>query len=262
MFNIWQDIGLMTWLTRIVMRVALALLILAGAVWLLKRPYFAINQFRFVGDVQQMDESKLRGMMNKHLVDGFNGGFFSMELQEVQASLKDIGWVKSSSVRRVWPHEIEVTVEAYQPVAVWDKQYLSIDGDVFDMQLSGDARAKLLVTQGPAEASKLVATQISVFADWLKPLGTLHGLTLSSRYSWSAVLDNGLLVEFGRADTPTVLAERAARLAQSSKFIKDNMDTGSGAYIDLRYPNGFAMKTDKLHRVADAAEVKQQVVTK
>ena len=255
MFNIWQDVDLMGWLTRIVMRVAICLLVLAGVVWLLKRPYFAINQFRFVGDVQQMDESKLRNMMEKHLADGLAGGFFSMELQDVQASLKDIGWVKSSSVRRVWPHEIEVAVEAYQPVAIWGKQYLSVEGDVFDMQLSNEARAKLLVTQGPPEASKLVATQMPIFNEWLKPLGsTMKDLTLSSRYSWSAALANGLVIEFGRADTPTVLAERAARLTQSAAFIKENMDSGQGAYIDMRYPNGFAIRTDKLHRVADAVQ--------
>ncbi len=33
------------------------------------------------------------------------------------------------------------------------------------------------------------------------------------------------------------------------------MSSGVGAYIDLRYPNGFAMRTDDLHRVLGAANV-------
>lgn len=256
MFNIWQDVDLMSWVTRLVTRLALALLVLAGGVWVLQRPYFAINQFRFIGDVKQFNEPELRGLMQKHLTDGLAGGFFSMELQEVQSSLKEFSWVKNTSVRRVWPHEIEVSVEAFKPVAVWDKQYLSAEGDVFDAQLADDAKAKLLVTQGPLEASKLVAEQIPVFQGWLQPLGwTMHSLTLTERYSWRVGLTNGLEIEFGRADTPTVLQERAARLAQSARFVKDNMSSGVGAYIDLRYPNGFAMRTDDLHRVLGAANV-------
>ena len=257
MFNIWQDVDLMAWVTRLVTRIALALLVLAGVAWVLQRPYFAINQFRFVGNVKQLNEPELRGLMQKHLSDGLSGGFFSMELQKVQESLKEISWIKSTSVRRVWPHEIEVSVEAFQPIAVWDgKQYLSAEGDVFDAQLSDEAKAKLLVTQGPLEASKLVAEQVPVFQGWLKPLDwTVRSLTLSDRYSWRVGLTNGLEIEFGRADTPTVLQERAARLVQSAKFVKDNMSSGVGAYIDLRYPNGFAMRTDDLHRVASAANV-------
>ena len=256
MFNIWQDVDLMAWVTRLVTRLALVLLVLAGGVWVLQRPYFAINQFRFIGDVKQFNEPELRGLMQKHLTDGLAGGFFSMELQEVQSSLKEFSWVKNTSIRRVWPHEIEVSVEAFKPVAVWGRQYLSAEGDVFDAQLTDDAKTKLLVTQGPLEASKLVAEQIPVFQAWLQPMGwTMYSLTLTERYSWRVGLTNGLEIEFGRADTPTVLQERAARLAQSAKFVKDNMSSGEGAYIDLRYPNGFAMRTDDLHRVLGAANV-------
>ncbi|TDR30840.1 cell division protein FtsQ/DivIB [Hydromonas duriensis] len=256
MLNIWQDVDLMAWVARLVMRVALALLALAGVAWLLQRPYFAINQFKFVGDVKQLDEARLRDLLQKNLDSGLAGGFFSMELKEVQNSLKEFSWVKSTSVRRVWPHEIEVSVEAFKPVAVWGSQYLSSDGDVFDASLDEATRRQLLVTQGPLEASKLVAEQIPVFQEWLKPMGwSLRSLTLSERYSWRLGLSNGLQIEFGRADTPTVLQERATRLMQSAAFIKGNMKSGEGGYIDLRYPNGFAMRTDELHRVASVTNV-------
>ena len=261
MFSIWHDIGLMQKVTRVLWRVAAALLVLAGLAWVLQQPYFAINQFRFVGDVGQLDEARLHGLMNKHLTDGLAGGFFSMDLNSVESSLKDISWVKSTSIRRVWPHEIEVNIEAYKPVAVWQAGgFLSSDGQVFEANVGDAQKNKLLVTEGPAEASKLVADFIPKFTEWLKPMGlTMSKLSLSERYSWRVVLTNGLEIEFGREDTPTVLEERARRLQQSAKFVLDNISANeSRGYIDLRYPNGFAMRSESLHRVANGAEINSQ----
>lgn len=257
MWALWHDIALMNKLSRVIWRVAAVLLLLAGVFWVLQRPYFAIHQFRFVGDVQQFDQGRLHDMMEKHLSDGLSGGFFSMNLKEVEASLKDISWVKSTSVRRVWPHEIEINVEAYKPVALWHAGgYLSAEGQVFNADLN-DKQKPVLLVAGPTEASKLVADNIPIFSQWFTAMGwTLQKLELSDRYSWLAVADNGLQVEFGRADTPSVLQERANRLQQSASFVKDNLAAGeAGAYIDLRYPNGFAMRSHSLHRVSNGVKV-------
>lgn len=61
-------------------------------------------------------------------------------------------------------------------------------------------------------------------------------------------LGNGLVIEMGRADTPTAIEERVQRLVKSADFVKENVGD-AGGYIDLRYPNGFAMRSEKLHRV-------------
>ncbi len=238
--------------SRILTRVALFLLLVAGGMWILQRPYFAINQFRFVGDVKQLDEHRLRGLVDKHLLDGLSGGFFSMELRDVQSSLSEITWIKSTSIRRVWPHEVEVNVEAYQPIAAWGDRYLSAEGRLFEGQIPAAVKQQMLSTSGPEAASELVAQQIPVFQTWLKPTGwQIKSIHLSERYSWRIGLGNGLEIELGRADTPTALEERVARLVNSAQFIDTNLGDGGG-YIDLRYPNGFAMRTDKLHRVAVA----------
>ena len=251
MFSIWHDTALMEKLARVLWRVAALLLLFAGLTWVLQRPYFAINQFRFVGDVQQIEEPHLNGLLKKHLSDGLSGGFFSMDLDNVQSSLKDISWIKSTSIRRVWPHEIEVNITAYQPISVWAAGgYLSADGHVFEVNLSDEQKHKLMFTSGPDKAAELVASKAPLFEVWLKPMGwRMSKLTLTERYSWNVTLDNGLNIEFGREDTPTMLEERAHRLQLSEKFIKSNLSAGeTNAYIDLRYPNGFAMRTQKLRR--------------
>ena len=99
-----------------------------------------------------------------------------------------------------------------------------------------------------------MAQELPLFQQWLAPLGwTVKKVSLSQRYSWQVTLSNGLVIEMGRADTPTAIEERVQRLIKSGDFVKDNIGE-AGGYIDLRYPNGFAMRSNKLHRVATQTE--------
>src|SRR5436853_318457 len=78
------------------------------------------------------------------------------------------------------------------------------------------------------------------FTELVAPLGTrLERVVLSPRYAWQLRLENGLQLMLGRN------AEQAeSRLA---RFVDAYPDTlGSVArhhgYVDLRYPNGFALR--------------------
>ena len=245
----WDDLDLMQAVTRMMLWAACALLFVAGVGWVLQRPYFSINQFRFVGDVQQLDEKQVPHLIQDNLGQGLSGGFFSMNLYQVQQSLQDLTWVKSTSIRRVWPHQIEIGITAHQPLAIWKDRYLSPEGQLFIAHLSDDKRAKLIETEGPDEAANLVAQQMPMIEQWLAPLGSpVKKIYLSQRYSWQVTLANGLAIEMGRADTPTAIEERVQRLIKSADFVKENVGD-TGGYIDLRYPNGFAMRSEKLHRV-------------
>ena len=245
----WDDLDLMQAVTRMMVWAACALLFVAGVGWLLQRPYFSINQFRFVGDVQQLDQKQTHDLIQSNLDHGLAGGFFSMNLYQVQDSLQQISWVKSTSIRRVWPHEIEVSIAAHQPLAIWKDRYLSPEGQLFHAQVDEAQRAKLVETEGPDEAANLMAQELPLFQQWFAPLGwTVKKVSLSQRYSWQVTLSNGLVIEMGRADTPTAIEERVQRLIKSGDFVKDNIGE-AGGYIDLRYPNGFAMRSEKLHRV-------------
>lgn len=249
MQGFWDDIDLMRTVTRIFAWVAAGLLLVALVGWLLQRPYFAITRFNFVGDVGQLDTNQMQKMMEEHLQNDLAGGFFSMNLHRVQDSLQQFGWVKSTSVRRVWPHEIEIGITAYQPFALWKDRYLSPEGQIFNVRLSAAQRTQMLTAEGPEVASALIAEQIPHLQQKLAPLGwSVKKVSLSERYSWRVTLNNNLEIELGRADTPSAIDERIDRLNGSAKFVQEN--TGSGGYIDLRYPNGFAMRTDKLHRSA------------
>jgi cell division protein FtsQ len=254
MQGFWDDIDLMQAVTRIMVWAAAVLLLIACAGWFLQRPFFAINQFRFVGDVTQLEAKPTHDLIEQNLGQGLAGGFFSMNLYQVQNSLQTLSWVKTTSVRKLWPHTIEINITEHTPLAIWKDGYLSPEGQLFATRLSDTQRAKLIQAEGPDAASKLVADQIPMMRQWFAPLGwTVKKVALSERYSWQVWFENGVLVELGRADTPSALEERVRRLEQSMDFIQENIGS-TGAYIDLRYPNGFAMRSDKLHRVAASAQ--------
>ena len=242
MQGFWDDIDLMQAVTRMMVWAAAVLLLIACVAWFLQRPFFAIHQFRFVGDVAQLEAKPTHDLIEQNLGQGLSGGFFSMNLYQVQNSLQSLSWVKSTSVRRVWPHAIEINITEHKPLAIWKERYLSPEGQLFVTQLSDVQRAKLLEAEGPDAASQLVAEQIPV----------------SDRYSWQVGFTNGAVVELGRADTPSALEERVHRLEQSMAFVQENIGD-TGAYIDLRYPNGFAMRSNKLHRVATQTETMMNI---
>lgn len=259
MQGFWDDIDLMQAVTRMMVWAAAVLLVIACVGWFLQRPFFAINQFRFVGDVAQLEAKPTHDLIEQNLGQGLSGGFFSMNLYQVQNSLQSLSWVKSTSVRRVWPHAIEINITEHKPLAIWKERYLSPEGQLFVTQLSDVQRAKLLEAEGPDAASQLVAEQIPVVQQWFAPLGwTVKKVVLSDRYSWQVGFTNGAVVELGRADTPSALEERVRRLEQSMAFVQENIGD-TGAYIDLRYPNGFAMRSNKLHRVATQTETMMNI---
>ena len=103
----WEDIDLMNAVSRIFLYVAMLMLTFSACTWLLQRPYFAVHQFSYVGDVQQLDEKQARLLIQENLGHNLTGGFFSMNLHQVQDNLQQLSWVKATNVRRVWPKKIE-----------------------------------------------------------------------------------------------------------------------------------------------------------
>jgi cell division protein FtsQ len=70
-----------------------------------------------------------------------------------------------------------------------------------------------------------------------------ESLVLSNRYAWTVKLDNGMTVELGRDQGDAVLKERIARLVAVYPQLLERLQ-GKIESVDLRYPNGMALKAD------------------
>jgi len=173
----------------------------------------------------------------------------------VRERLEAVPWVRSVEVRREWPNRLEARVEEHVALARWgEKDLVNTFGEVF----AAPSSARLPALAGPPGTSREVASRYAGFRDRLAPLGLdLTHVTLSGRYAWQLKMDTpasrGLTVELGREQLKDPLDARLARFVEAWPKTLGRLDRRLD-YVDLRYPNGFALRApdlvDKLERPA------------
>jgi cell division protein FtsQ len=175
------------------------------------------------------------------------GNFFAFDLVELRVALERLPWVRRVELRRVWPDRIEVAFEEHVALAHWgDDALVNVHGERF----AGEVDEPLPRFAGPAGTEREVAERYRRFAPLLAPLGSgLERVVLSPRFSWQLGLANGLAIVLGR-DSPTDPIE--ARLARFVAAFPDTLGRLARRHevVDLRYPNGFALRVPELARAA------------
>jgi cell division protein FtsQ len=143
--------------------------------------------------------------------------------------------VRRVSVRRVWPDRIEVSVEEHAALARWgDDRLVNTYGETF----SGKTADKLPWFVAPPGTSAEVTRRYRRFAEIVAPLNTsVERVVLTHRHAWQLRLANGLHIMLGRdAD------EAEGRLQRFVEAYPSVERTKKYEYVDLRYPNGFALR--------------------
>ncbi len=245
----WHDVR---WLNGIanVFLTGFVVAVLTGCfLWFAQKPFFSLK----VIQVQEAEGKTLRHV-NALTVRGvalprIKGNFFTVDLDAARDAFKAVPWVREATVRRKWPNGLVVAIEEHQALGTWgeDGRLLSVKGDVFTANLAeAEEEVNLLKFYGPDGSEKEVAAQYDALkkefaAIRLEPFF----LELSDRYAWRTVLNNGVTVRFGREQGNRNMREQMGRLlavyprltAQLSNRMKE---------IDLRYPNGLALRADGL----------------
>lgn len=169
------------------------------------------------------------------------GNFFALSPADVRAGVERLPWVRHASVRRVWPDRIEITLEEHVAFARWgDDALVSRFGERFKAVTEGN----LPLFLAPAGTERELVRRYQRFSEVVAPLGSpVERVVLSARYAWQLRLENGLTLILGRdAD----LAEERLR-----RFVEVFPETvgrvsGKSHTVDLRYPNGFALRVPEL----------------
>lgn len=221
------------WLAAKVLLLGLLLGLLgAAALWLCRQPMFQIRRALVTGDLQQVD----RDLVAKR-ARTLRGNFFTLDLNAATAELRTIPWVRSVTLRRLWPNGVEVQVQEQHVAARWgDNALLNSAGEVFNADYSGE----LPRLEGPSESGAEMLQAMNQFNQTLAPLHRhVALLTLSERRAWGLQLDNGLALELGRDH----MQERLQRFVRVYPAMFPGSPALAGTSVDLRYPNGFALRT-------------------
>ncbi|MCM1511796.1 MAG: cell division protein FtsQ/DivIB [Oxalobacter formigenes] len=245
----WHDVRLLNTVTRVLLALFAAIVLAGCFSWLAQQPFFTLK----VIQVQEADGNELRHV-NAMTIRGIalpriKGHFFSVDLEAVREAFKAVPWVREVTVRRKWPDGLLVFLEEHRPLGVWgrDGQLLSVKGDVFTANLAeAEEEVNLLKFYGPEGSEKEVAVRYGELKQGLAAIRLEPVvLELSDRYAWRAVLNNGVMLRFGRQEEPVSMREQTARLLAAYPRLSAQLKNGIRV-IDLRYPNGLALTADNL----------------
>jgi cell division protein FtsQ len=216
------------------------LVLLAGCFgalyWLLLPERFPVTRVEVKSGLQKTTVAQIEAVLPRTA-----SNFFVADLVEARTAVEKLPWVRRVAVRRVWPDALEISVEEHVALARWgDDRLVNVQGETFSAK-SADVLPSFIAPGGTAAE---VTRRYRRFNEIFAPLGTgVERVVLTPRHAWQLRLGNGLHLMLGRdADT----AE--ARLVE---FIKAYPSTVARVgrkheYVDLRYPNGFAVRLPEL----------------
>jgi len=165
----------------------------------------------------------------------------SSEVKQVKQALRELDWVHHASVRKNWPHAIEVEILPERVIAYWnDRGFISGEGSVLytEMLVGGD----LPHLYGPAGSELDVMEQFQQLSQMLNNYGhEIKVLTVTKRGAWSLETGNGVTLLLGKED----LKARMRRFLIVSARLAERGDAMFVERIDARYINGVAVHFEK-----------------
>jgi cell division protein FtsQ len=221
-----------TLLAGIVSGMAALALCFGALYWVLLPQHFPLTRVDLKGNFEKTSKAELEAALPR-----ISGNFFAADLTEVRASVERLPWVRHVAVRRMWPGRLEISIEEHVALARWgDDALVNTYGEKF----VGKTDQVLPVFIGPAGTQAEVARRYAKFTAIVAPLGTrIERVALSARHAWQLRLANGLHLALGRdADQAE---NRLRRFVEVYPTVKNKNE-----YVDLRYPNGFAVRVPDL----------------
>lgn len=230
----WDKPALMLWLANLLYAVAAILLLYAMLFLVVHLPLFPLREVKVNGELKHVTREQVQFIVTRAL----KGNFFTLDLNKTRRTFEKLPWVRDVNVRRRWPDQLEVTLEEHAVLARWNNTALvNTQGELF--QAASDQQLPLF--SGPEDGVKEVASQYLYFKQQLANIRREPvQVSLSQRRAWQIKLDDGLVVELGRERVEQRLEKfvkvydrSLGRLGQLNKTVN---------YVDLRYPNGFAVR--------------------
>ena len=251
----WDNADLLNGCANVLYVLAAAALIYAGAHVAIHSPLLPLRHLALQGELAHVTREQAESAAHA----GAAGTFFSVDLDAVRRAFEALPWVRKVEVRRLWPDRIEVAIEEHAALARWGadtqmRRLVNTYGEVFEGELPDAVRLPQFA--GPLGSAEELTRRYGAFRQALAPLGLEpRQVLLSPRYAWQVRLSNGLTLELGRDQLKEPVLERLSRFvtfyAQTIGSLNRRLD-----YVDLRYPNGFALRvTEIMHSVTQPKSV-------
>lgn len=193
-----------------------------------------ISRVRVQGSFNHLDENSLYAVINKVV----NGGYFNVDVDELQRKVESLPWVKQASVRRLWPDTLVVYVVEHQAFAYWgNKSLISNDGVIFTPTEMSTAFSIPHMT-GEESLRIRMLDEYRELQGYSQQMGmNITHFEMNDRHSVSLVLSSGIKISVGELNT---IARYQRFLRVYDKLLRQRaVDIVN---VDLRYSNGMAIR--------------------
>ena len=198
-----------------------------GADWL------PVRYVRIEGAFQYIAKDKIKQVLTGEV----NNGLYNADIQQIQASVKQLPWIESVRVKRVWPDAIVIRIIEQTPVVRWRGEgLLSQHGEVFVPDNISEFSQLPFVSGPVGNEKKLLEIMKGLEVALNDKQMELVEFHVNERRAWSIKLQNGVKIILGRNEP----------LSKFQRFLKTVPLLGEEqvekvAVVDLRYSNGYAL---------------------
>ncbi len=248
--QLWNSPGLIDRVSGLLIGTSVVLLLGLLLFWVAHRPAFAVKRVvvdSVAGELRHVTASQVHAAV----LETLNGTVLSADLQPIQQSLQAIPWVRTATVRRVWPNRLLVRIEEQRAVGAWSRGFLMNGyGEVFPgLKEDHTEMCTLATLSGPVGSEQLVLRRARELQEWIAPAGmSLAALRLSDQYAWTAVLSGGMTLDLGRDALATSTQERVRMFVKTQPWLSQRLSLEGAPKVvsaDLRYATGYAFRTSK-----------------
>lgn len=212
-----------------------------------------VNEVTVKGELRFLDRAQIESTVKNNIT----GDYFTVDLNKVREILLQEPWVENVSLRRRWPASLTVLVDEQVPVAYWnDDGYINETGNVFK-PANIDKKLNLPKLNGPEGQHNNVWKFMNVLYKETALLNfEVVRLDLDDRRAWRMLISSNIdsekttdyaeperdyiEVKLGRFDTEKRM-QRFIRILPALSVEKEFVENEIKA-IDMRYPNGFAVR--------------------
>jgi cell division protein FtsQ len=211
---------------------------LVGVTWYyLKRPgSFPIKTIHIDGQVQYISKTDIEKIIYPYI----DKGFFNIKIKDLKSRLLNIAGVRFVNVTRTWPNALLITIKDEKAVATWGVNGLvSSYGREFnptDRKKFNDLPQFICEKRDIAKVLKVYKEALFITSKNKEFQFKITSLKYKEN-NWVISFAHGDVVTLGRKD----IFDRLKLFLKYQPMLVYNKDKKQSLYVDMRYPNGFAV---------------------
>jgi len=193
-----------------------------------------IRSVKIEGAFQYISKDKLKQVLSPFM----QRGYYHADMGAIHHALQALALVDKIDVKRVWPDTVYIKITERKPVVRWgDNALLTKQGDLLVPDNIENFKNLPLITGPEGQERKLLEIMKGIYIDLKDKSLQLAEFHVNERRAWRIKLASGLEMQLGRK----------APLENMQRFLKTMDLLGAEqlalmASVDMRYPNGYAVK--------------------